>query len=122
MKFAEMDRCVTLREQFQHDVAPIVLINTFSVSPDEADRLVEVWAADAAYFQAQPGFISTQLHRGIGGSCTFLNYAVWESVDHFRRAFSSPQFQSLLARYPASTTASPHVFQKLTVPGICEGS
>ncbi|HEU0200815.1 MAG TPA: antibiotic biosynthesis monooxygenase [Burkholderiaceae bacterium] len=38
----------------------------------------------------QPGNISTQLHRGVAGSCVFLNYAAWESVDHFRAAFTHP--------------------------------
>lgn len=51
----------------------------------------------------------------------FLNYAVWESVEHFRRAFSQPEFQSKLVDYPSSAVASPHLFQKLAVPGICLG-
>ena len=39
----------------------------------------------------------SQLHRGIGGSCAFLNYAVWESVGHFRRAFIHPEFRGVSA-------------------------
>jgi hypothetical protein len=42
----------------------------------------------------QPGFISTQLHRAIGESSTYLNYAVWESTADFRAAFSHPEFSS----------------------------
>ena len=42
----------------------------------------------------QPGFISTQLHRGIAESCTFINYVVWESTSQFKQALSNPQFQT----------------------------
>ena len=64
----------------------------------------------------QPGFISAQLHRGIGGSCVFMNYAVWESVAEFKRAFNQPGFQSHLKNYLPSAVASPHLFTKVAVP------
>jgi len=44
----------------------------------------------------QPGFISTQLHRGIAGNSVCINYAVWESTEHFKRAFTNPEFQAKL--------------------------
>jgi hypothetical protein len=37
----------------------------------------------------------------------------------FRAAFTDPGFQATFARYPDSTVASPHLFQKVAVPGIC---
>ncbi len=77
------------------------------------------WAEDAAFFKRQPGFISTQLHRGIGGSCVFVNYAVWESVAHFRQALGRPEFQEALKSYPPSAVGSPHLFEKVAVPDIC---
>jgi hypothetical protein len=43
----------------------------------------------------------------------------WESTEHFRRAFTDPAFQSKLRHYPPSTAASPHLFRKVAVPGIC---
>jgi hypothetical protein len=48
-----------------------------------------------------------------------MNYAVWESTAHFRAAFSQPEFKASLAAYPSSAIASPHLFQKVAVPGIC---
>jgi heme-degrading monooxygenase HmoA len=114
-----MDDRTTYREQLQHEDGPIVLINQFNVAPEDADRLLEVWADDAAYMKQQPGFISTQLHRGTAGSCTFMNVAVWESAAALGRAFASPEFQQRAARYPDSAVAAPHVFQKVAVPGIC---
>jgi heme-degrading monooxygenase HmoA len=115
----EMDAQVSLFDQMSEDVGPVVLINTFTVAPDDAGQLLAAWEADAAYLKTKPGFISTQLHRGIAGSSVFLNYAVWESVETFRNAFGDPQFQATFARYPDSTVASPHLFQKVAVPNIC---
>jgi heme-degrading monooxygenase HmoA len=102
-----------------HEVGPVVLINTFHVAPDDADALLQAWAADAGYLKARPGFISTQLHRGVAGSGTFVNVAVWESVQAFSAAFTDPAFQQSLDKYPDSTVASPHLFQKVAVPNIC---
>jgi heme-degrading monooxygenase HmoA len=115
----EMDAQVSLADQLEEEVGPVVLVNTFTVAPEDADALLTAWAADAAYLKARPGYISAQLHRGIAGSSTFLNVAVWESVQAFREAFADPGFQSTFARYPDSTVASPHLFQKVAVPGIC---
>jgi heme-degrading monooxygenase HmoA len=115
----EMDKQVRLADQLAEEVGPVILINTFQVAPDDVDALLQAWAADAAYLKTKPGFIATQLYRGVAGSCTFLNHAVWESVQAFRDAFADPQFQATFARYPDSTVASPHLFQKVAVPGIC---
>ena len=118
-RLKEMDERVTLRDQMEQNVGPVTLINTFTVQPDELPRLLQAWAADAALMKRQPGFISTQLHQGIGGSSVLVNVAVWETVDAFRRAFSNPEFQAKLGDYPDSTVGSPHLFTKLAVPGIC---
>ena len=120
MRFEEMDVTIPLSRQLEASHAgPVVLINKFSVALEDRDALVAAWADDAAYLKQQPGFISAQLHRGIGESPVFLNYAVWESVDAFRTAFGRPEFRSRLAQYPDSAVASPHLFEKLAVPGIC---
>ncbi len=118
-RLQEMDAQVTLRDQMAQEVGPVTLINTFTVQPEELDRLLQAWAADAALMKRQPGFISTQLHRGIAGSSVLVNVAVWESVDAFRRAFGNPEFQAKLGDYPPSTVGSPHLFTKVAVPGIC---
>lgn len=118
-KFTEMDHATTFASQLRDEGGPVVLVNTFVVPPEDADRLLATWSADAAIMKRQPGFISTQLHRGVGGSGVFLNYAVWESVAHFRTAFANPEFQARLADYPESATVSPHLFRPVAVPGIC---
>jgi heme-degrading monooxygenase HmoA len=119
MKFKEMDDKVTVFEQMEEEGGPVILINTFNVDPEEAEQLLKAWQEDAAFMKQQPGFISTQLHRGIAGSSVFINYAVWESVADFKRAFNQPEFQAHLQKYPPSTSTSPHLFRKVAVPRIC---
>jgi quinol monooxygenase YgiN len=116
-----MDDRVTYLQQLQNDDGPVVLINQFSLAPGDARRFPELWAQDAAFMKQQPGFISTQPHHGTAGSTTFVNVAVWESARALGRAFGSPEFQALLARYPADAVAALHVFTKVAVPGICLG-
>jgi len=119
-KFVEMDPTVTVAAHMGDEGGgPLILIKTFVVPPEDADKLLEAWASDAGPMKRQPGFISTQLHRGIAGSGVFLNYAVWRSVGHFRAAFSNPEFQAQLAAYRDSATISPHLFRKVEVEGIC---
>ncbi|WP_158811913.1 antibiotic biosynthesis monooxygenase [Beijerinckia sp. L45] len=121
-KFVEMNAHVALADQLRDaGTGPVVLINTFTVQPANADALLEAWSRDAGLMKRQPGFISTQLHRGIAGSGTFLNYAIWQSVAHFRAAFDNPEFKARLGSYSESTTISPHLFRKVEVPGICVG-
>ena len=120
MTFVEMDLLVPFTQQLgDTHIGSVVLLNKFTVTPEDCTAFLSSWADDAAYMKQQPGFITAQLHRGIAGSCVFLNYAVWESLEAFRTAFAQPEFRGRLAHYPASTVASPHLFDKVAVPGIC---
>lgn len=120
IKFNEMDAAVTIADQIKDDDGrPVILINTFTVAPEDADALMETWGKDALIMKRQPGFISTQLHRGTAGSNVFLNYAVWQSVGHFRTAFGNPEFKAALGNYPDSATTSPHLFRKVAVSDVC---
>ncbi len=114
-----MDERVTHRKQMEENVKPVILINSFNVKPEDVDQLLNAWAEDAAWMKQQPGYISAQLHRGIGGSGVFIIYALWESVEDFKQAFGNPEFQSKLSHYPSEASVSPHLFQKIAVPRIC---
>lgn len=119
-KVVEMDERISIFSQMDEDVSPVILINKFSVSPEEIDQFQKAWADEAGKFKEQPGFISTQLHKGIGGSGTFVNYAVWESAAQFKKAVKNIMNpQDMMSAYPPSTVASPHLFKKVAVPGIC---
>ncbi len=119
VNFKELDTNVTLAEQMQEEEGPIVLVNVFTVEPSQEDELVKAWARDADFMKAQPGYISTQMHKGLAGSSTFFNYAIWQDVESFRNAFSNPEFQKRIADYPSTAVASPHLFKKLSVNNHC---
>ncbi|RFB75011.1 antibiotic biosynthesis monooxygenase family protein [Methylovirgula sp. 4M-Z18] len=114
-----LDENFPIQRQLAVDATPVVLVNIFTLDPADEARFLQVWSSDAAFMKRQPGFISTQLHRAIGESPTYLNYAVWESTERFRAAFVHPEFRAQLAAYPSSAVASPHLFRKVGVAGIC---
>ena len=114
-----LDPDFPITRQISVAASPVVLLNTFTVDAKDVEALLKAWENDALWMKKQPGFISTQLHRAIGESYVFMNYAVWESVDHFRQAFTHPEFQSAVAAYPESAVARPHLFQKMTVSNLC---
>jgi quinol monooxygenase YgiN len=121
-KLIEMDEEVTLKDQMENEVAgPVVLINKFNVDSNEVEQFLKAWKEDASKFKDQSGFISAQLHKGIGKSTVFVNYAVWESLNHYKNAVDNvigPDFQSQLSKYPKSLVVSPHLFKKVAVPGV----
>jgi heme-degrading monooxygenase HmoA len=119
VKFANLDDEVSVVDQLAESDAPVILVNMITVAPEDEEAAIEVWRRDAEFMKRQPGFISTQLHRGIGASSTFMNHAVWESVANFRAAFQHPDFRAQIADYPASVVVRPHLFRKVAVPGIC---
>jgi len=114
-----LDPVVPIERQLEASATPVVLVNIFTVAEADIPALLTAWENDANWMKRQPGFISSQLHRAIGGSCMFLNYAVWDSVDHFRAAFTHPDFRNALGAYPSSAVAQPHLFSKVAVPNLC---
>ena len=121
LELKPLDPKVPIFEQISTDVSPVVLVNIFQVAETDIPALLKAWEADANWMKQQPGYISTQLHQGIAGSTVFMNYAVWESVAHFRAAFNHPEFKKALEQYPPTSVASPHLFTRLTVPNLCVG-
>jgi heme-degrading monooxygenase HmoA len=114
-----LDPAFPIDRQIAVDASPVVLVNVFTMDRTDEQAFLQAWQGDAEIMKRQPGFISTQLHRAIGDSPTYFNYAVWDSTADFRAAFMHPEFRAKLSAYPASAVASPHLFQTVAVPGIC---
>src|SRR5271166_5138622 len=114
-----LDPAFPIERQIAVDASPVVLVNVLTLDKADEHRFLLAWQDDAHFMKRQPGVISTQLHRAIGESPTYLNYAVWESTADFRAAFTNPEFRAKLSAYPSSAVASPHLFQKVAVSGIC---
>jgi heme-degrading monooxygenase HmoA len=121
VKLGEIDKNVTFKRQLEEDIGPFVLINSYSVDPKEVDEFLKAFAAVSEAFKHQPGYISVQLHRGIAGSGTFVNYSVWESMTEYRKTFTNDEVKASLTKFPPNTVAYPHFFTKVPVPGICVG-
>ncbi|WP_432181598.1 antibiotic biosynthesis monooxygenase family protein [Streptomyces sp. NBC_00063] len=119
IEMASLDEAIPYPKQLQGKEGPVVLINTFVAPEGKVDEVLAAWKTDAEHFQKQPGYISTQLHRGTGGSRVLVNIAVWESTAHLAAAVDTEAFRKSLANYPDGTVARPHVFQKVAVEGIC---
>ncbi|WP_419735714.1 antibiotic biosynthesis monooxygenase family protein [Pseudomonas sp. COR18] len=114
-----LDEKFPIQRQLGIEASPVVLVNVFTLDTDDELVFLDAWKDDAAFMKRQPGFISTQLHRALGESPTYLNYAVWESTAAFRAAFTHPEFIAKISTYPSSAVVSPHLFQKVGVAGIC---
>ena len=114
-----LDPSFPIERQIAIEAGPVVLVNVVTLDKADEQTFLKTWQDDAAFMKRQPGFNSTQLHRALGESPTYLNYAVWESTAHFRAAFGHPEFRAKLPTYPSSVVASPHLFQKVAVPNIC---
>lgn len=118
-EFRQVDPNVSFADQLASGAGPVILINTFYVEPDTVDQVLGCYVRDAEFMRAQPGCISAQMHRGVGDSSVFVNYAVWESAAALDLARSKPQFRALVEQFPPGMIASPLLVQKIAVPGVC---
>ncbi len=67
----------------------VTLINTFVVSPDRADTLVDLLVrATEETMRHQQGFISANIHKSLDGT-KVANYAQWASKEDFDRIFQN---------------------------------
>jgi len=120
--FDNLDPNCTLYQQFADPSGrTTILLNVFSVDPKDNEAFKAAWKEDAEFFKRQPGYISSQLHHGIGGSHMWVNYAVFENTAAFAATNEAPEFKPLRGVYPDSAIAHPHLFRRVAIPGICVG-
>ncbi len=118
----ELDSPIAFEQQLKDARnEPVILVILFTVAENDAEAFKAAWARDAAFTKAQPGFISAQLHQGLGGSTMFLDYAVFENVTTFAAMTRQPEFGPLRDIYPDSATASLHLFRRVAIHNICLG-
>jgi heme-degrading monooxygenase HmoA len=71
--------------------SPIVLINTFTVAPENQDELIRVLnEATENVIKKIPGFISASIHRGKNGD-KVANYAQWRDEASFESMLQNPE-------------------------------
>ncbi|MBO9203901.1 MULTISPECIES: antibiotic biosynthesis monooxygenase family protein [Niastella] len=80
---------------------PFILINIFTVTPDNQQRLVDLLTkATKETVKSMDGFITSTLHRSIDGTKVTM-YAQWESREKYedmrRNATASPYLEEALS-------------------------
>jgi quinol monooxygenase YgiN len=96
--------------------APIAtLINVFTVEPDRQRELVDLLVtATEEVMRHQPGFISANIHASMDRT-RVVNYAQWESPEHFHRMLADPIAQQHMAQAAAVASAEPLLYDVLSV-------
>lgn len=119
MNFEELEPRATIASQLGDTGGPVILLNVFTLEAKDSEGFLRAWSAESAFFKKQPGYISTQLHQGVGGTTMYVNYAVWESSAAFAAASHNPEFLEIGKQFPASVVALPHLVRKIAVPDFC---
>jgi heme oxygenase (mycobilin-producing) len=75
---------------------PVILINAFEVPQGKDDAFLDGWGRQREFLSAQPGYLSSRLHRSLlpEADFRFVNVAFWESQQAFRDATSQPEFRA----------------------------
>lgn len=119
--FIDIDPRNPLSKQLEEspDAGQCIMVNTFHVPAGKMDEALAAWTVTAELAKKQPGFISTQIHRGINGSDTLLNYAVWETTASLKAFYNLPEFKASIVDYPDGTETRVALYRKEHVEGIC---
>ena len=69
----------------------VTLINVFTVSPENQQRLVELLVeATQRTMRNQPGYLSANIHKSLDGT-KVTNYAQWRSREDFEAIGKNPE-------------------------------
>jgi quinol monooxygenase YgiN len=112
-KLQSLDPHTPMFAQFREKTGPIVLANTFFVPKERTESFLALFRRQAEFMEAQPGFVSLQLHKGTADSRLLLNVAAWESTEALATAFGSPEFQRMAADFPDDIVSYPHIFEQI---------
>jgi heme-degrading monooxygenase HmoA len=76
----------------------VILINPFEVPEGTDDEgFLRGWERAAEYMRAQPGFVSSRLHRSLAPEARFrfVNIAEWASPQDFQAAVGTDEFREI---------------------------
>jgi len=85
------------------------LINVYDCQPERQDELMRVLHELTEAARRLPGFRSARLHRSLNGKHV-VNYAEWDSVEHWRAMVRHPDVQAQMGRVVALATFEPHIY------------
>ena len=88
----------------------LTLINVFTVSPENQDRLVDLLAqATDATVRHAKGFVSAALHRSLDGTKVTM-YAQWQSMKDYQAMRGDPVASPYLTEALAIATFEPGAY------------
>jgi heme-degrading monooxygenase HmoA len=100
-----------------HVSDPVVLINAFTMPPNEAERFLKAWKDNARIMARQPGMIRARLYRSLHDETElrFINVAAWASGTALDNATANPEWVASVRRVlddpELHITARPAVYQ-----------
>jgi quinol monooxygenase YgiN len=95
--------------------SPITLINVFTVAPERQRELLGVLEdVTKQFMRHQPGFVSANFHASLDGA-RVVNYAQWESREHFEAMLANPEAQQHMADAMQIASAEPRLYEVASV-------
>ena len=90
----------------------VTLINVFTVSPENQQRLVDLLIeATQRTMRNQPGYISANIHKSLDGT-RVTNYAQWRSREDFEAINKNPEVVvHMRAALQIATSFEPHLYE-----------
>ncbi|HEY2595300.1 MAG TPA: antibiotic biosynthesis monooxygenase family protein [Chloroflexota bacterium] len=93
----------------------VVLVNVFTCTPENQQRLVEAWQQGTdEVMRYLPGFISANIHRSLDGT-RVVNYAQWRSREDFQASFANPQAAAYFEQLAQIGTPAPVLVEVVSV-------
>ena len=56
VKIVDMDESVTIKAQLEEDIGTVILLNKFTVNPEDIDKFLKAFEATTKNFEATTGF------------------------------------------------------------------
>ena len=94
------------------DKSLVTLINVFTVSPENQQRLVDLLVeATQRTMRNQPGYLSANIHKSLDGT-RVTNYAQWRSQADFEAIEKNPEVAvHMRAALQLATSFEPHLYK-----------
>ena len=94
------------------DKSLVTLINIFTVSPENQQRLVDLLVeATQRTMRNLPGYISANIHKSLDGT-RVTNYAQWRSQEDFEAIGKNPEAAvHMRAVIQLATSFEPHLYE-----------
>lgn len=81
-------------------VSAVTLVDRFKVPEENLTAFLERWGTIGDYMKEQPGFVSAELKKDILSSQDWIMSEKWTSLQAYKKAVSSAEFQALIKDFP----------------------